>query len=74
MPATIRTDLSKIELTESEWDLLRNYIIRDTIKFWEDVAKDIDGGLIPAELAPDHEMIDRVTLYNLKSKISKFWD
>lgn len=74
MDAALLVGNKRIELTEDEWNLLRKYIIRDTINFWETTSREIDGGLIPPELAPDHEMINRMVLYSLKSKLSEFFD
>ncbi|HQM96657.1 MAG TPA: hypothetical protein PK705_06600 [Clostridia bacterium] len=71
MTASMTIGKETINFTEYEWTLLRDYIIRDTLEFWDSIAKDVDGGLLPMELAGTSEMIDRNILYALKSKLAK---
>ena len=54
----------------NEWELLLNHIIKNTLNFWDNVQKDVDGGLLPPELTGDFEMIDRETLHQVKAKIN----
>lgn len=71
MSAMIISGKERVELSDFEWDLLRKYIIKDTLVFWDSVSEDVDGGLLPSELSGISELIDRNVLYSLKSKLSK---
>ena len=61
-----------ITLTPAEWNLLRDKIIKDTLTFWDSIAQDVEGGILPLELASkDGEIIDRGILINLRNKLSR---
>jgi hypothetical protein len=72
MSASLLVNNKRIDFTEFEWQLLKKQIIKDTLLFWEEVAADVDGGLLPPELALDNEMIDRNVLFTLKTKLMPF--
>ena len=72
MSATLICGKERLEFTDHEWELLKKFIIRDQIEFWETIAAEVDGGLLPIELAsPNLNLIDRNVLFSLKTKLSK---
>ncbi|RPH40351.1 MAG: hypothetical protein EHM87_22375 [Burkholderiales bacterium] len=64
----------RIDFSVDEWQLFTKYIIKDTLTFWDAIAEDVDGGLLPPEIAGQHEAIDRNTLYSLKIKLRDIYD
>ena len=61
-----------ITLSPDEWVILRDKIINDTLAFWDSVSKDVDGGILPMELASsDGKILDRDNLMNLRNKLKK---
>jgi len=71
MSAMLIVGNERIEFNEFEWELLKKYIIKDTIEFWDSVSQEVDGGLLPMELSGISEMIDRNVLFSLKTKLFK---
>jgi len=77
MNATLTVGKDRIDLTDFEWELLKKFIIKDTLDFWEGVTQEVDGGLLPPELSGSSELIDRNILFSLKQKLIKvlwFWN
>ena len=70
MSATIEANGERVRLTDAEWELLRDSIVRDTLRFWDEVSRDVDAGLVPPELAGAGATVDRATLFSLREKLA----
>ena len=74
MSAIIEAKGNKVTLTDEEYRLLSDEIIRDTINFWDSVARDVEAGMLPPELSGNVQSIDRKVLNSLRSKLMKVFD
>lgn len=71
MGTTIDANGERVVLSDAEWGLLSEAIIADTLRFWDGVAREVDAGLLPPELAGAVQTIDRATLHSLRMKLEK---